>query len=1004
MTTVLTQSDFLNLMITQARLLDPDISGAPGTPEWKIFSSVAQVLASNQVDMTGLSNALNISSKVGTNLDQFVSNFGMQRQTATPGQGYVVFSRPSAATTTITIPQNTALQASNVNTNAPSTIQYVTTAAGTIAQGETSSGPVPIQSITAGSSANVAAGAINQFVGNTLPAGVSAVTNPTAITNASDAEADSALTARFQNTWARNLSGTTSSYLAVALAGAFTTKAVCIGQQSTYIEYIQVPDTDDFGHVNGAIPAGTAINPITNANGQGLWTTALSDIPYAKDIFTTLPSFVSQNGTGTYYFQPGVDYLFNSPPLIQGDALREYVTTAPDNATVTIATGTNIPVENPVGFPSQGTLLIYDSTDKFSTVTYTGIETAPAGTDFPQYYEFTGITVVSTNSGAITVAGNPIYLVPSNTATTPNFTFTNVSTIIDTATGQYSTLFDTTTNSWVTDSATVSPTDTLVTAQVLTPGQVVQSEFKYVSQASRNNLSANVNNAIDVYVNSSNPQQTSCVLLPPSNNNIFSSSSSSTFYIENFRRDGEPTRRPNVGNYWTALFNPPVISLPNTISGPDGSTFFLGVHYWLVHEITDLVNSTRGRDGIEWSAQLWGDDQTSAPSATAGYIPQGPTSATLPNYAANRQPVQVNNYSNDANIIAMQATYDTQSPATTDVLAHGAKMRYFKFDLTLMYSPNANPAAVQSGIATAIGSYLDNQYFGGIIQLSNILESAGSVNGVQNVRWSNDLPTPPNQIRAIETDINGNPLAGARTSRYAPYATQQASFTIQISGSNFGPNDYFTLSWDDPVIGGVFTTGPIAYSASTTTIANAINAVMESHTFPYTGGVAIELLYESSATSAPYTEYLLTYNAPVTTIAAGSNGVNIDTFTGSATLDVVSTAGYPTAGTISIQTSTGIALVNYTGTTSTTFTGCSLQTGGVASGVLSAGGFVSPQQPVLPTVINTFTEGSYLYDQDFFLMDDELPSLPTGQVTGDTLPGLIARTRAENTFYRPGIG
>lgn len=934
MAALLTADDFLNQMIVQARLLDPSISGAVGTPEYKIFSSVAQELAASQVDMTGLTNALNISSKVGSSLDQFISNFGMQRQVATGGQGYVVFTRPTAAPSNIAIQQGQVIQANGLNTNSPTTVQYATSAAGTIAQGQTASGPVPVQAISAGSATNIPAGALNQFVG-TIPAGVSAVSNPVAITNASDPESDDIFKARFQNTWARNLSGTTSSYLAVALAGAFTTKAVCIGQQSTFIEYIQIPDADDAGYVNGAAVSVDGISSATTSVsvGSGLWTTALSDIPFAKNIFTTVPTFISDNGIGSYYYQEGVDYDFNVPPVLQGDALREVVTTAPGTGNVSyITSGTDILASSTIGFPEAGTLLILGSDNNWYNVTYTGIGFNTVE-DFPQ---FTGITVNTASSGSVTtVYGNPIYLLQSGVSTQPNFTFNNVSTVIDQATGQYSTLFDVTTGTYVTNSATVDPTDTLIPVQALTPGQVVQSEFRYVSSASRNDISVNINNCIDVYVNGSNPQQTSCVFLPPSGsfNSVipqFSSVPSSPFYIENFRRDGEPTRRPNNMNIWTPLFNPPITSLPDTITGPDGATFFLGVHYWLVHEISPLVNSVRGRDGIEWSYQLWGDSLTTAPTPQQGYLPAGSTSSTIMNYGQLRLPVTVSGCSNDANIINMQATYDAQSPATTDVLAHGAKLRYFKFDLTLMYSSNAAQAAVQSAIASSIQNYLDNQYFGSVIQLSSIIGQAAGVSGVQNVRWTNDLPTPPNQIRAIETDVNGNPLAGASTDRYTPYTSStNATFTLEINGSDFGPNDGFILTWNDPNVGGGFTatTALIPYSDTPGQIATAIYNAISSGPSPYNNGVTISVLYQSP--DQQYTQYLVRY-------ATGY------------------TSGIP--------------------------------------------------QPVLPTVVNSLSQGSYLYNEDFFLMDDELPALPSGQVTGDTLPGLIARTRAENTFYRPGVG
>jgi hypothetical protein len=68
-----------------------------------------------------------------------------------------------------------------------------------------------------------------------------------------------------------------------------------------------------------------------------------------------------------------------------------------------------------------------------------------------------------------------------------------------------------------------------------------------------------------------------------------------------------------------------------------------------------------------------------------------------------------------------------------------------------------------------------------------------------------------------------------------------------------------------------------------------------------------------------------------TTIAAGSNGQTLP----QATINVVSTTAFPTSGILLINTSLGAQIINYTGKTPTTFTGC---TGG--SGVLSLGGSV----------------------------------------------------------------
>jgi hypothetical protein len=69
--------------------------------------------------------------------------------------------------------------------------------------------------------------------------------------------------------------------------------------------------------------------------------------------------------------------------------------------------------------------------------------------------------------------------------------------------------------------------------------------------------------------------------------------------------------------------------------------------------------------------------------------------------------------------------------------------------------------------------------------------------------------------------------------------------------------------------------------------------------------------------------------------------------------------------------------------------------------------FTSNGTPVLPIVVNNITGSTYAFDSDFFLLDDELPSLPTGPaLSTDTggVAGLILRARAESTWNRPGLG
>lgn len=79
-----------------------------------------------------------------------------------------------------------------------------------------------------------------------------------------------------------------------------------------------------------------------------------------------------------------------------------------------------------------------------------------------------------------------------------------------------------------------------------------------------------------------------------------------------------------------------------------------------------------------------------------------------------------------------------------------------------------------------------------------------------------------------------------------------------------------------------------------------------------------------------------------TSVTSSSNGVNTNTFTGSGVLNVASTSGFPSSGTVIIPVSPsggGSSLVTYTGKSATTFTGCTLAGG--QYGVLATGTIVA---------------------------------------------------------------
>lgn len=113
-----------------------------------------------------------------------------------------------------------------------------------------------------------------------------------------------------------------------------------------------------------------------------------------------------------------------------------------------------------------------------------------------------------------------------------------------------------------------------------------------------------------------------------------------------------------------------------------------------------------------------------------------------------------------------------------------------------------------------------------------------------------------------------------------------------------------------------------------------------------------------------------------TTIAAGSNGQTLP----QATINVASTTGFPTSGTIYIITSTGVSTVNYTGTNATQFTGCTGGTGSMTTGnsvsSASVGGVACGQNKIVtasgnPLIITTqFPHG--MSTGDYTVIDNKL--------------------------------
>jgi len=894
----LSQSQFSEQMIAQLRLLKPTISAEAGTPERLLLEVVGQGLAENQIDLVGLQNALNIDTKYGSNLDNFVELFGFTRISASKAEGYVVFSRNTEAPYNIPIPQGTLLQSKTTNSTSGAVSQFVTSVPGVLEKGQTKTNPIPIVATTSGSNGNVPAESITIMVGSPI-LGITAVTNPTETSNGEEGENDNSLKTRFKNTVFRNLAGTESQYLALAISTAFSKKANVIGPVSTYQEYIEVPqknDSEPYAYAVGGISypgAPTKVVTKVNVSGSEVEIPSISNI--ANLGITTGESVVIYKEG----FYPAVEVSgvtvsevisgsnkFKISGTHTGLALTDVVCLIGSSKTGISGDWTTALSDIPYAKDIWRTRPVFITNGRLGSENYFYREGVDFELNSPP--RFQGDTLRAF------IAGVGLDPESDEGEKRPNITFTNV----------------------------YEGNETLNT---ISKNQILLLEFSYTSTSSRNDINRNITNAVDVFVDGINNETATTLLQIPTNygNYVFVNEPTKSTYYENYRRVGEPTTRPLISNLWIPLFQEPISSIPKSLTIEE-DTYYLGTHYWLVKETADYAGTIRARDGIEFSTTIKGDKGTESEllGPEEGGIPKSYTGKLILEHLGDI--LEVENYLYNTNIKELQAALEASKQITTDVLAHESKIRYFKLDVTVIYAPTGNISEINNNIRNTLSSFFENQYFGSVIRMSDLLSEVKSVSGVENVRWTDDYPNAAQPVRVYETDIEGNALFEPSVERiYIKSGSQEEEIRLFINSDQKEGN--------------------------------------------------LILTYDSSGTGASG-EITLEYNLIL------KNGASYI----KERLDAVLGVEFTVTKDVRPETNVINPIISFTITYPSTFYNKRLPR------------LTNP----VPSNKETIENMEYLFNADFFLRDDELPSLPEKAQEGDTLPGLIIRPRAEGTFYK----
>lgn len=265
----------------------PGFSLELGTPERKIVDAVAESISEAYVDQYLVGSLLDIESKAGLELEQWVGIFGFGRLQGRKASGIVrvELSTPNAQDVSIPLGSQFYTRSSLPGSGVPlyfSSTQAVVIPAGSLVT------DIPVECVQVGAVGNVAPDSV-VYLGEVL--GASSVTNLQSFTGGVDVETDQELRQRFKDTFLRNIAGTEDWYLGLAYQNQNVSKAACFGPIRKYATQVAAPNS-------------TVNLPVT------------ADVKYAWPRGETVFKDLGQD-TETFY-RPNDDYTFlagGSPQL-----------------------------------------------------------------------------------------------------------------------------------------------------------------------------------------------------------------------------------------------------------------------------------------------------------------------------------------------------------------------------------------------------------------------------------------------------------------------------------------------------------------------------------------------------------------------------------------------------------------------------------------------------------------------------------------------------------------
>lgn len=218
----------------------PQLSCAVGTPERQIIEACAAQISAAYMGQYLTGGMMDINTKSGLELDQFVGIFGFGRLQGTAASGVIQVTATNLSTIALSIPISSQFLTTPGLAGLSTTIYFASTQAVTIPAGSYNAS-VPVQCTTVGTQGNVPPDSVT---GQAAAIGSAVVTNTAAMTGGTNAETDAQLRQRFMDTLLRNISGTSDWYENIALQNNNVARVKVFGPVSLYATQIAVPASD----------------------------------------------------------------------------------------------------------------------------------------------------------------------------------------------------------------------------------------------------------------------------------------------------------------------------------------------------------------------------------------------------------------------------------------------------------------------------------------------------------------------------------------------------------------------------------------------------------------------------------------------------------------------------------------------------------------------------------------------------------------------------------------